>query len=242
MNLVANWKLDGDARDSAGGLHGQARGVQFGAGPDGSALFNGVDSRVEDTGQVGISTGRHLINEINDLAAYNGKLYAGVLPKAELWRYDGDWDWTLVRRLVHNPDWLAEDLPTWCRVTCMDVFDGKLYCGTATCEGIAAARPHYELGRVMAFEAGKCVSYDDDLGSGWKHVAAVRARDCLKLYIDGVLVKTSPAFEGAGFDITNESPLLIGAGAQSSFRGAIRDARLYAGPLSDGEVRAIQRS
>lgn len=123
-----------------------------------------------ETGQVGISTEKFQINEINDFAAYNGKLYAGVIPKAELYRYDGDWNWTLVHRLVNNPEWAAEDISSWCRVPCVNIFNGKLYCGTSTCEGIAAEHSHYQVGRVMAFEAGKCVSFDDDLGSDWKHI------------------------------------------------------------------------
>ena len=34
-------------------------------------------------------------------------------------------------------------------------------------------------------EAGKNVTFDDYLGSGWKHLAIVKARGRLKLYIDG---------------------------------------------------------
>lgn len=37
--------------------------------------------------QVGIFTETYQINEINDLRVYNGKMYAGVIPKAEVYRH-----------------------------------------------------------------------------------------------------------------------------------------------------------
>ncbi|HAA78598.1 TPA: hypothetical protein DCE37_26160, partial [Candidatus Latescibacteria bacterium] len=40
-----------------------------------------------NTGRLGIPEGEHQeINEINNLIVYNGKLYAGVIPKAQVWR------------------------------------------------------------------------------------------------------------------------------------------------------------
>ncbi len=42
-----------------------------------------------DCGQLGIATDKYQINEVNDLTVFNGKLYAGVIPKGEVYRYEG---------------------------------------------------------------------------------------------------------------------------------------------------------
>lgn len=210
----------------------------LGTWPTGKVLAYDEGS-LADTGQLGIGTERYLINEVNDLAYYNGKLYGGALPKAELYRYDGDWNWTLMRRMVTNDNWNPEKLASWCRVPCFNVFDGKLFCGTSTCEGIAEANPHYEVGRVIAMEAGKCVSYNDDMGAGWHHIAAVRDAEQLRLFVDGSLVAQSDSFDGDSFSIQNDACFTIGSGAQASFNGRLRDVRMYDGALSVKDVRQI---
>jgi hypothetical protein len=51
-------------------------------------------------------------------------------------------------------------------------------------------------------EAGKNVTFDDYLGSGWKHLAIVKARGRLKLYIDGAQRAVSAPFDASDYDIS----------------------------------------
>jgi hypothetical protein len=145
--------------------------------------YEGRESdRWTDCGQVGISTETYQINEINDLRVYNGKMYAGVIPKAEVYRYEKEQEWTLLRRFVTSTKWLRADGLTWARVPAMTVFQGKLFHGTSECYGRSDPGNPAEAGRVYTMEAGKNVSYDDDIGEGWKHVVAVRDRGSLRLF------------------------------------------------------------
>ncbi|MFB3924351.1 MAG: hypothetical protein ACE145_21735, partial [Terriglobia bacterium] len=166
-----------------------------GTWPQGKILRYEGDSRWTVCGQLGIATDQYQINEVNDLNVYNGKLYAGVLPKAEVYRYDRDSNWALaedyhyerdsgwtrLRSMVQRHNWSASDVHTWFRVPGMTQFQGKLFMGTSTCFGRYDPEVPPEAGRVHSMEAGKNVSYDDDLGSGWKHVVAVREKGRLKL-------------------------------------------------------------
>jgi hypothetical protein len=212
-----------------------------GTWPHGKVLRYEGHDQWTDCGQLGIATDQYQINEINDLTVYNGKLYAGVLPKAEVYRYEGGQDWTMLRRLVANPDWSPASLPTWCRITSMTVFQGRLFQGTSTCIGHYDPMAPPEAGRVFSMEAGKNVSYDDDLGTGWKHLVVTREGGRLKLYLNGELQGTSPTFDNSDYDITNTLPLLIGAGALNYFSGTLDDVRLYGGALSAAKVQDLYR-
>jgi len=178
-------------------------------------------------------------NEINDLTVYNGKMYAGVIPKGEVWRYDGGQKTTLVKRLVNNANYSPRSHLSWRRVPCMTVFQGRLFCGTSTANGAADANLTDESGKVFSWEAGKCVSYDDDLGAAWRHLVAVREESRLKLYVDGKLTATSSSFDGTKYDISNDRPLLIGFGAEDYFHGSMRDVRFYSRELKDSEIQAL---
>jgi hypothetical protein len=85
-------------------------------------------------------------------------------------------------------------------------------------------------------EAGRSVSYDADLGAGWKHLAAVRDRATLKLYVDGRLVSRSSTQEPADYDVSTDRPLRIGFGSTDYFSGKIAQLRAYQRALSDEEV------
>ena len=144
-----------------------------------------------------------------------------------------------MRPLRNNPDCNTKVSTTWDRVPCMTVYKGRLYCGTGTCQGRGSAEFKYDVGKVFSFEAGKCVSYDEDLGAEWRHIAAVREKDQLKLYIDGRLVSTSTSLDAERFDLSNDRPLLIGFGQENYFNGSIRDVRLYKDALDIAQVKAI---
>ncbi|MBI1984476.1 MAG: LamG domain-containing protein [Acidobacteria bacterium] len=213
-----------------------------GTWPHGKVLRYEGEGQWTDCGQLGISTERHQINEVNDLAVYNGKLYAGVIPKAEVYRYEWGQEWTLLRRLVANQGWSPNDVASWCRVPSLTVFQGKLFQGTSTCFGRFDPTGPPEAGRVYAMEAGKNVSYDDDLGAGWKHVVAVRERGLMKLYVDGQLRAASAPFDNADYETSNIEPLLIGFGAQNYFSGVLDDIRIYGGPLTAAQVSTLYQS
>jgi len=210
--------------------------LHAGTWPYGSVMRYEGETNWTDTGQLGIPTDKYRINEVNDLRVYNGKFYAGVIPKAEVYRYEADGDWTMLRRMVRDLFWSGDNDTTWFRVPAMTVFQGKLFHGTSTCHGTADPMRPAESGRVYAMEAGKNVSYDDDLGAGWKHVVAVREKDLLRLYINGKEAAVSGRFDNDDFPMSNRAPLLIGLGAQTNFSGSMADVRFYGGALSAGQV------
>jgi hypothetical protein len=212
-----------------------------GTWPFGKVLRYEGEDRWTDCGQLGIATDKFRINEINDLTVYNGKLYAGVIPKAEVYRYEGGMDWTMLRRLVSDTRWSPTNVSSWCRVPCMTVFQGQLFHGTSTCEGRYDPNNPAEAGRVYAMEAGKNVSFDDDLGTGWKHLVAVREHGRLKLYVNGELRASSGAFDNGDYDISSRAPLYIGRGAQNYFSGLLDDVRLYGKALSAAQISDLYR-
>ena len=159
--------------------------------------------------------------EVMGMMVYNGKLYAGTLPLAEVYRYDGGTTWTRTGQLDTTPD------VRYRRAWSMAVYQGKLFCGTLP------------SGHVFALEAGKNVTHDHELAPGWRHLVAVRHNDRLKLYVDGMLVAASSPFDPADYDLSNDGPLRIGFGAHDHFNGRMSDLRLYNRALTDAEVSAL---
>jgi hypothetical protein len=213
-----------------------------GSWPLGRILRYDGDDKWAGCGDLGINTDKKAINEVNDLITYNGKFYAGVIPKAEVWRYEGGTNWTMIKQLVHHPDFSKANIPSWSRVTAMAIHDGRLFAGTGSCHArTAVADFRAELGQIFSYEAGKSVSYGDDLGLTWRHVTAVRAKDRLKLYVDSKLVSTSAGMDGAKVALTNSRPLLIGFGQENYFNGNLRNVRLYDQALSERDVQKLSR-
>jgi hypothetical protein len=213
------------------------RGRLFaGTWPEGNVVKYESDDHWEDCGNMGIDIVNQKINEINELTVYNGKLYAGALPKGEVWRYEDGKQWVRIRQLVQNPGWDAKKLISWNRVPCLTVYQGKLFAGTSTCHGRAEVHPNTDAGKIFSWEAGKSVSYDDDIGTGWRHIVAIRHANRLDLHIDGKLVASSSTSDSARYNLTNQSPLLIGFGARNYFRGHLNELRLYNRALNDNEI------
>ena len=98
---------------------------------------------------------------------------------------------------------------------------------------------HRRRGKVFSMEAGKCASYDDDLGPGWKHLVAKREGGLLKLFVDGKLVAKSTSFDQATYDVSNDQPLRIGFGQTDYFAGRMADVRVYNRALKDGEIQKL---
>jgi hypothetical protein len=101
------------------------------------------------------------------------------------------------------------------------------------------ADPADVLGKVFSIEAGKCASFDDDLGPGWKHLAAVRERGLLKLYVDGKLAAKSSSFDSADYDVSTDQPLRIGFGQTDYFCGKISEVRIYNHALNAAKIRKL---
>ncbi|MDP2324561.1 MAG: hypothetical protein Q8N51_11085, partial [Gammaproteobacteria bacterium] len=179
--------------------------------PTGKVAVLEDDGRWVDCGRLGAST------EINSLTVYNGKLYAGSIPRAEVYRYEGGTEWTRMARFFAPAGWEPvpaigpgdrsdpkNTLAQWTRVTSLTVHRGKLFAGIGSCTSALADAPADVRGRVFAMQAGQCVSYDQDIGPGWKHVAAVRKRNQLELYVNGKPAVVSPTFQPEDYDLSNE--------------------------------------
>ena len=162
--------------------------------------------------------------EVMGMAVYNGKLYGGTLPLAQIYRRDGDSAWTLTGRLDMTPG--VEYRRAWS----MAVFEGKLFCGVLP------------SGHVWSLEAGKAVTWDRALAPEWRHIAAVKDRGLLKLYVDGVKVAGSTEFAPAEFNLANDAPLKIGFGEHDYFKGGLRNLYLFGRALSDVEVMKMYRT
>lgn len=219
-----------------------------GTWPDGLILRYDGDNNWASCGWVGTAEtveqngNRAHNNEINDLTVYNGKMYAGAIPKGEVWRYDGGEKTTLIKRLVNNPAYSISEHDSWCRVTSMAIFKGELFTGTSTATGAAKADLSFDAGKVFRWEAGKAVTYDDDLGLNWRFVTAVREKGKLKLYIDGKLVHSSTPIKEPDMNVSNDKPLLIGFGSLNYFKGLMKDLRIYWGAVDENQIRQLYKA
>ena len=189
--------------------------------------------------------------EVNSLVVYNGKLYGGSIPRAEVCRYDGNFQWTSLKRFYSPQGWkpvppvenggnpTPAEINEWSRITSMTVYDGKIYAGIASCTSSPLDAPADVRGKVYSMEAGKCVSYHEDIGPGWKQITAVRNEGILKLFIDGKLVASSTSFSPQDFDISTDQSLKIGFGQNDYFKGRINHVRIYRKALIESEIKKL---
>jgi hypothetical protein len=218
-----------------------------------------ADGRWTDLGRLGDAL------EINSVNVHNGQLYGGTIPRAEVFRFDasvagrelipptssdaerrpprstrtpehGDASWISIRRFLEPAGYEFKNLNEWARVTSLTTFQGKQFASMGSCTSSYLDAPCDFRGQVYAMQAGRCVSYDRDLGAGWKHLTALRRGDRLELYIDGQLAATSTTFAPTDYDLNNDSPLRIGFGEVDYFSGKIRDVRLYRRALCTNEI------
>ncbi|MFV2070647.1 MAG: LamG domain-containing protein, partial [Pirellulales bacterium] len=132
--------------------------------------------------------------------------------------------WTSLGRIDTTPD------VRYRRAWSMAVYQGQLFVGTLP------------SGRVQSIEAGKVVTYDRELAPGWRHVAAVKERNRLKLYVHGELVAWSSRLNAMDFNLDNDRPLLIGFGQHDYFNGRLSDVRLYRRAVTKEEIAQIMAS
>ena len=192
--------------------------LHAGTWPKATVYRYGGDSNWVSIGRLGEE------QEVMGPNVYNGKLYYGSLPLARIFRYDGEHDWHPIGRVDHTPD------VKYRRAWSMAVYQGRLFVGTLP------------SGQVWSFEAGRNVSYDRPLAPGWRHIAAVRGGDVLKLYVDGVEVARSSRMGPAKLDLTNDEPLRIGFGQHDFYNGEMRDVRIYLRRLSGEEIGRLSSS
>ena len=92
---------------------------------------------------------------------------------------------------------------------------------------------------MKSIEAGKSATCDFELRPGWRHLAAVKDHNRLKLYIDGKLVATSSEFDPDEYDLANDVPLKIGFGQHDYFNGTLSDVRFYRRALKAAEIEKL---
>ncbi|MDQ1328433.1 MAG: hypothetical protein QG641_1718, partial [Candidatus Poribacteria bacterium] len=177
--------------------------------------------------------------EINGLTVYSGKLYGGTIPRSEVFRYDGRTNWVSIGRFLDPEGYEFKNSDEWARVTSLTVYDGKLFASMGSCTSSHLDAPCDFRGKVYAIEAGKCLSFNHDIGSGWKHLTVIKRNDHLELFVNGKKESVSSAFEIDSFDLTNDQPLRIGFGETDYFSGKIREVRLYNRAINDEEVKFI---
>jgi hypothetical protein len=195
-----------------------------------------------DVGRLGDAT------EIVGLTVYNGSLYAGSIPRAEVFRFDGRDNWSSMGRLFAPPNFAlvpvgsyAKGIQDWSRASSLTVFNGKLFSSTATCYRAQIdppSAPDDIRGKVFCLQTGAAVSSDRDLGAGWRHIVASRKAKSLELFVNGKRVALSESAE-PGLDISCDAPLQIGFGPQSFFHGKIHDVRLYNRAINDSEIQQL---
>ncbi len=244
LNPAGVWEYDGAAWRSLGNpqaseeVCNQIHAIQPYRGqlhvttwPQGHVVRLGPDKQWTDCGRLGDAL------EINGLVVYNGKLYGGSIPRSEVFRYDDGIAWTSMGRFLEPAEYEFKNPNEWARVTSLTVYGGKLFASMGSCTSSHLDAPADFRGKIFAMQAGQCVSYDRDLGPGWKHLTAVRRGDRLELYLNGSREAESARSDPAAYDLSTNAPLRIGAGETDYLSGRIREVRLYRGALSLSEIR-----
>jgi hypothetical protein len=192
-----------------------------GAAPGAGALG---DAKVPfvDTGRLGEEM------EVMGMLVHNGSLYAGTLPLAELYRFDGDGQWKRLKQLDDTPNMKYR------RVWTAATYKGRAFWTTLP------------TGHIHSLSTGAATSVDRPFPSGWHHVAATRrtlgSEARLELYIDGKLAAKSDPFAAGSLDLSTDSALQLGSGPGDSFRGGMRDARWDEAALSPEHIAELAGS
>ncbi|MDB5391636.1 MAG: hypothetical protein JWM11_7282, partial [Planctomycetaceae bacterium] len=192
-----------------------------GTWPSGKVFRLGDQDHWEDLGRLGQEL------EVMSMLVHNGKLYAGTLPLAEIYRYDGGQKWTRIKQLDTTPD------VKFRRVWSMAQHSGKLACGVLP------------SGHVHGLETGKSATSGWSVKSGWSHIVAVKQGPRVTAYCDA-----QSCTDGGGYhreetavdvplSVNNGQPLRIGGGAGDTFWGRISDVRIYRGALSHAERSSL---
>jgi hypothetical protein len=192
--------------------------MYIGTWPSGRVYLFEEIGKWTDTGRLGDQL------EVMGMMVHNGRLIAGTLPLAEIYSFEGDTIWKHIARLDHTPD------VKYRRAWTMAEHDGKVFSSTLP------------SGRIFSFEAGRNVTWGDPMPAGWHHVAAVKSRNHLMLYVDGRRVAQSSYSDLSGFDLSNQYALRIGFGANDYLLGRMADLRIYQRILHPAEIRHLSKN
>lgn len=171
--------------------------LQVGAWPTGKVYSLNAQDQWLDRGRMGEEL------EVMGLLVHNGVFYGGTLPKAEVYRYDGDSKWTLLKQLDDTPD------VKYRRVWGMATYQGRLFATTLP------------SGKIWSMSTGAMVTHDKELGPGWHDLVAERSQGKLRLTIDGQLVAEIDA--GNLHLATENMPLTVGDGPRGRFPGKLKN-------------------
>lgn len=188
--------------------------------------------------------------EIMDMTVYNGKLYASSIPRAEIFRYEQDRQWTSVRRVFDQTGWRPvlvagmerppdgdRRMREWVRVTSLTEHAGSLFASTGSCTSAAIDAPAGIRGSVIGMSAGAVTTTARSLSPGRHHVAAVRDGGRVAIHIDGrPVAETRGAVDGS---LACDGPLRIGADATGRYRAGIHDVRLLDRALGPEAIAAL---
>ena len=195
-------------------------------------------------GRLGDST------EVMALNVYNGKLYGAGIPRAEVFRYERDGDWTSLRRFFDPPGWQPvrvanmrrppdgdRRMREWSRVTSLTQHEGLLYASIGSCTSAAVDAPADIRGSVQAMGAGIVATTPNSLEPGWHHVAARLIGNQVSIHIDG---REATAANGQlPRPVSTSASLRIGEDETGAYRGQIASFRMYQRPLDDPEIEGL---
>ena len=194
---------------------------------------------------------------------FEGQLYVGTWPEAEVYRYEGGERWSPVTkegRVGYERELMGAAL-----------YNGKVYIGSLPMANVwrmdgrdftfvgnwdatpTSLRRVWSMaidqgklfagtlpsGRVYAVEAGKLVTWDQAFPAGWHHIAAIKDEQALQLYVDGHRVAFVAGLRAEAYNLDNDQPLKIGFGAYDFFNGLMSDLRLYDRALTTAEIAEL---
>jgi hypothetical protein len=161
--------------------------------------------------------------EVMGMLVHNGRLIAGTLPLADMYQFDGRSNWQKLARLDNTAD------VRYRRAWCLAEHDGEVFCSTLP------------SGKVYSWHAGQIAMAKEAFPSGWRHIAAMRAGNALRLFVDGQQIVEKLNSEATAFDLNNGEPLHIGFGPNDHFNGRLSDVRLYRRALKPTEIAALAK-
>jgi hypothetical protein len=162
--------------------------------------------------------------EVMGMLVHNGRLIAGTLPLAEMYQFDGRSNWQKLASLDNTAD------VRYRRAWCLAEHNGQVFCSTLP------------SGKVYSWHAGQIAMANEALPSGWRHIAATRAGNTLRLFVDGQQIAEKINSETTAFNLTNGEALQIGFGPNDYFNGRLSDIRLYRRALKAIEIADLAKN
>jgi hypothetical protein len=159
--------------------------------------------------------------EVMGMLVHNGRLIAGTLPLAEVYSHEGGSTWKKLARLDHTP------AVKYRRAWTMAEHAGAVYCSTLP------------SGKVWSWSAGRQVTWDHPFPSGWHHIAAIRTRDSLRIFIDGKPVAETKDPAIAGWKLDPTTPLRLGTGENGPLHGQMREVQIHTMALSESDLAGL---